>query len=245
MRILVLNPNISDEITCNLKTEADKIASDYLVLDTVHVKNGIEYIETEREALIASMSVVEYVADVYQKYDGIVIAAFGDPGVSFLKTRLGIPVIGLTEASLYSAALLGNTIGVYTLSDSFIPWYKKMIIESGMFHKISFIKGININVFNRDRNESVLDVVNSLKDCHKKLSTTEMPDVIILAGAPFSGIAQELVDLNAPVVDGLLAAIRLCSSLSNITHRATKTNVNSTIKKTKNISENVINLLTN
>lgn len=244
MKILVLNPNISEEITHNLMREANKLCNVDCVINTTHVERGVEYIENETEALMASVSVIEYVSVNHSKYDAIIVAAFGDPGVSFLKSCLDIPIIGLTEASMYTAVMLGNTIGIYTISASFIPWYRKIIGALGITNKVTFIKSLDLNMFDKDRSAVVADAAKAIKKAQAALGSSECVDVLVLAGAPFSGVACELDDLAVPVVDGISCAIKMCQSLFEM-NKSRHKNMSGKIysKKTYGIPKTVIDLL--
>ena len=55
-------------------------------------------------------------AERHGEYDGVVIAAFGDPGLLGIKEMLNVPVVGMTEAALASACLLGQRLSIIAIS---------------------------------------------------------------------------------------------------------------------------------
>ena len=60
---------------------------------------GVEYIETRMEAVIGGYAAACVAAEYYGEYDGVVDAAFGDPGLLGLKELLDVPVVGMTEGA--------------------------------------------------------------------------------------------------------------------------------------------------
>src|SRR5687768_10345962 len=99
MKLLVINPNISDDVTALIEAEARRSASPGTELVVRTAGSGVEYIETRFEALIAAGAVAEIIAEYSAAdgpaIDGIVVAAFGDPGMPALKELAGVPVIGI------------------------------------------------------------------------------------------------------------------------------------------------------
>ena len=69
MKLLVINPNISDDVTALIEAEALRSASDDTELVVRTAGHGVEYIETRFESLIAAGAVAELIAE-YTHDDG-------------------------------------------------------------------------------------------------------------------------------------------------------------------------------
>ena len=130
MKLLVINPNISDDVTALIEAEALRSASEGTELVLRTAGHGVEYIETRFEALIAAGAVAELIAEYTHDdgtpasdarsgsaVDGVVVAAFGDPGMPALKELVDIPVVGITDAALCAAALQGQRFSIIAISD--------------------------------------------------------------------------------------------------------------------------------
>src|SRR5215831_5159164 len=98
MRILVLNPNTSAEITALLAAAAT-------VISTATATRGVPYIATRAEAQIGGAIALEMLADRHRDFDAAVIAAFGDPGLFGARELFDIPVVGMAEASMLTACM--------------------------------------------------------------------------------------------------------------------------------------------
>ncbi|SDP60782.1 Asp/Glu/hydantoin racemase [Arthrobacter sp. ok909] len=231
MKLLVINPNISNDVTALIESEARRSASPGTELLVRTAGHGVEYIETRFESLIAAGAVAEIIAEYTRDgsgpgtengIDGVVVAAFGDPGMPALKELTDIPVIGITEAALCAAALQGHRFSIIAISDRIRPWYLDCVERFGLGGRLASIRSINetltgIGSVQQDFKETLLAL-------SRQAVTQDGADVVILAGAPLAGLARELAgQIPVPVVDGISAGIQMAQSVVNLQsgpHRA-------------------------
>ncbi|MEA3552248.1 aspartate/glutamate racemase family protein [Pseudarthrobacter sp. C1] len=226
MRLLVINPNISDDVTALIESEALRSAAPGTELVVRTAGHGVEYIETRFESLIAAGAVAEIVAEHTRAgadpVDGVVVAAFGDPGMPALKELANVPVIGITEAALCTAALQGHRFSIIAISDRIKPWYRDCVERFGLLGRLASIRSINETL------NSIGSVQQDFKETLLALSRQAVAedgaDVVILAGAPLAGLARELEgEIPVPVVDGISAGIRMAEAVVGLQsgpHRA-------------------------
>ena len=127
MRLLIINPNTSSDVTELIRAEAQRSAGPDTELRVETAPYGVEYIETRFESLLAAGAVAEMIATHAGEVDGIVVAAFGDPGMPALKELVDVPVIGITEAALCAAALQGHRFSIIAISDRITAWYRECV----------------------------------------------------------------------------------------------------------------------
>ena len=230
MKLLVINPNISDDVTALIEAEALRSASPGTELLVRTAGYGVEYIETRFESLIAAGAVAEIIAEYTRdgasvdggSFDGVVVAAFGDPGMPALKELADVPVIGITEAALCAAALQGHRFSIIAISDRIRPWYQDCVERFGLGGRLASIRSIN------EALHGIASVQQDFKATLLALSrqavTEDGADVVILAGAPLAGLARELRGrIGVPVVDGISAGIRMAEAVVGLDsgpHRA-------------------------
>src|SRR6476620_5280718 len=222
MKLLVINPNISNDVTSLIESEARRSASPGTELVVRTAGHGVEYIETRFESLIAAGAVAEIIAEHHGQADGVVVAAFGDPGMPALKELADVPVIGITEAALCAAALQGHRFSIIAISDRIKPWYRECVEQFGLAGRLASIRSIN------DSLNSIASVQQDFRETLLALSRQAVAedgaDVVILAGAPLAGLARELRgQIPVPVVDGISAGIRMTEAvvaLQSGAHRA-------------------------
>ncbi|GAA1270489.1 aspartate/glutamate racemase family protein [Arthrobacter pascens] len=232
MKLLVINPNISDDVTALIESEALRSAAPKTELVVRTAGHGVEYIETRFEALIAAGAVAEIIAEYTGRVDSsavdcppidcVVVAAFGDPGMPALKELADVPVIGITEAALCAAALQGHRFSIIAISDRIRPWYLDCVERFGLGGRLASIRSINeslnaIGSVQQDFRETLLAL-------SRQAVTEDGADVVILAGAPLAGLARELQgQIPVPVVDGISAGIRMAEAVVGLQsgpHRA-------------------------
>ena len=230
MKLLVINPNISDDVTGLIEAEALRSASPGTELVVRTAGYGVEYIETRFESLIAAGAVAEIIAEYTRdgasvdggSFDGVVVAAFGDPGMPALKELADVPVIGITEAALCAAALQGHRFSIIAISDRIRPWYQDCVERFGLGGRLASIRSINETLHGIASVQQ--DFRATLLALGRQAVTEDGADVVILAGAPLAGLARELRgQIGVPVVDGISAGIRMAEAVVGLDsgpHRA-------------------------
>jgi Asp/Glu/hydantoin racemase len=217
MKLLVINPNISDDVTALIEAEALRSAGPDTELIVRTAGHGVEYIETRFESLIAAGAVAELIAEYAHDgglgpVDGVVVAAFGDPGMPALKELVDVPVIGITEAALCAAALQGQRFSIIAISDRIQAWYLDCVERFGFGGRLASIRSINQSLNSIGSVQA--DFKETLLALSRQAVAEDGADVVILAGAPLAGLARELEgQIPVPVVDGISAGIRMTEAV--------------------------------
>jgi len=212
MRLLLINPNTSDSVSELIRAEALRSASVGTEIEVLTAPFGVAYIETRFEALIGAFAAAELAAAHHERFDAVIVAAFGDPGLGGLREALPCPVIGLTEAALASACLLGQRFSIVAISQRIRAWYRETVEHYGLVGRLASIRGLD---------EALSDIGNvqgnqgeRLVQLAERCVDEDGADVIVLAGAPLAGLARSLRGrLPVPAVDGVSSAIRHAQSL--------------------------------
>jgi allantoin racemase len=212
MKLLLINPNISDSVTTLIHDEARRSASAGTVLTALTAPFGVAYIETRFEALIGAYAVAELAASHAAGHDAVVIAAFGDPGLMALREVLPVPVVGLTEAALMSACMLGQRFSIIAISTRIGAWYRECVDSYGLLGRLASIRSLDRPL--RDVASIQQDHRDALQALAEQAVAQDGADVIVLAGAPLAGLARSMKgQLPVPVVDGVSSAVRHAESL--------------------------------
>ncbi len=213
IRILLINPNISDSVSDLIRAEAQRSASPGTEVEVLTAPFGVAYIETRFEALIGAYAAAQLAAEHHARFDAVVVAAFGDPGLAGLREALPCPVTGLTEAALASACLLGNRFSIVAISQRIRAWYRETVHAYGLEGRLASIRGLDepladIGSVQGDQGERLVALA-------ERCVAEDGADVIVLAGAPLAGLARSLRGrLPVPSVDGVSSAVRHAESLA-------------------------------
>lgn len=212
MKLLLINPNTSASVSSLIQAEAERSAAPGTDIQVLTATFGVAYIETRFEALIGAYATAELAAAHHAQYDALVVAAFGDPGLSGLREVLPCPVIGLTDAALASACLLGQRFSIVAISQRIRAWYGETVAHYGLSGRLASIRGLDeqladIGTVQADQGERLVQLA-------ERCVNDDGADVIVLAGAPLAGLARSLRGrLPVPCVDGVSSAVRQAESL--------------------------------
>jgi allantoin racemase len=213
VRLLLINPNISDSVSALIREEARRTAAPGTEIEVLTAPFGVAYIETRFEALIGAYAAAQLAAEHHERFDAVVVAAFGDPGLPALREALPIPVTGLTEAALASACLLGQRFSIVAISQRIRAWYRETVQACGLDGRLASIRGLDepladIGRVQDDQGERLVALAERCVD-------DDGADVIVLAGAPLAGLARSLRGrLPVPAVDGVSSAVRHAETLA-------------------------------
>ena len=211
MKILLYNPNTSKSITNTLYDTAKLVVSEGTTLVPMTAKKGFPYISTKVEAQITGTLVLEKIAEIHSKYDAIIIAAFGDPGLIPANTLFNLPIIGLGEAAMLSACLFGKKFSIISFTNAMASWYEESVEVLGLQSRYAgfrAIDGVNLTI---DKIQTLQK--KSLIESAKLAINIDGGEVVIFAGAPLSGfkkIVQE--EIRVPVIDCAEAAVKQAES---------------------------------
>lgn len=207
MRLLIINPNISESVTALIEAEARRTAAPGTELTMKTAPFGVAYIETRFEALIGAYATTQVAAEHVEGHDAVIVAAFGDPGLSGLREALPVPVLGLSESALASACLLGHRFSIVAISQRISAWYREVVEANGLIGRLASIRALDRPLAGIGSVQT--DHGQALRELCERAVAEDGAEVIILAGAPLAGLARAVRgELPVPVVDGVSSAVR-------------------------------------
>jgi len=222
MRILLLNPNTTTAVTDRLAATAQKVVSPGTTLVPITAPRGVPYIATRAEAQIGGAIALEMLAEHHGTVDAAIIAAFGDPGLLGARELFDIPVVGMGEAAMLTACMLGRRFAIVTFAMALAPWYQESVDILNLTARCAGIRMLD-GTF-----RSISDVQEEKEDLLVELSRRTIAetdaDVIIFGGAPLAGLAEKVKDrIAVPVVDQVQAAVKQAETLVALKVRKAQT----------------------
>ncbi|MEO9651384.1 MAG: aspartate/glutamate racemase family protein [Roseobacter sp.] len=225
MRLLLINPNMTQSMTDGMTDVARQIAGDAADIIPVTAPQGFPYIASRAEAQIAGALVLETIATHAREVDAVIIAAFGDPGLVAARELFDLPIIGMAEAAVMSAALLGDRFGVVTFSPHMVRWYRDCVMQTGLGARFTGVTCPDAAPASLDNLASTLK--DDLIALTQQATAQDGAEVIILGGAPLAGVAPQIAsDASGILVDPIAAATAQAMALvriaPNYTNRAAR-----------------------
>jgi allantoin racemase len=211
VKILLLNPNTTAAVTERLYNAAAKVAAPATDIIAVTAARGFPYIANRAEAQIAGAVVLEMLAERAGSFDAAIIAAFGDPGLFAARELFDQPVIGMSEAAMLTACMLGKRFGIVSFAAEMAPWYEECVECHGLAGRCSGIHCLDqgfaaIADVQEERQAALVDLAND--------AVRAGADVVILSGAPLAGLAARIADqVPVPLVDQVQAALKQAETL--------------------------------
>ena len=218
MRILLLNPNTTQAVTGLLLAAGQPAADAGTELIPLTAARGVPYIATRAEAQIGGAVALEMLAEHHRRADGAIIAAFGDPGLMGARELFDFPVVGMAEAAMLTACMLGRRFAIVTFATALGPWYQECVELHGLTGRLAGIRMLDgafrsISDVQAEKEALLVDLAN-------RAVTEDGADVVILGGAPLAGLAEKVADrIPVPVVDQIAAAVKQIEALVTLKPR--------------------------
>src|SRR5215218_1166113 len=212
MRILMLNPNTSRSVTDLIADAARVAAAPGIEIVPATAPRGVPYIATRAEAVIGGAVALEMLAELHGGVDAAVMAAFGDPALGGARELFPIPVVGLAEAGMLTACMLGARFAVVTFAQALEPWYRECVEWHGLDRRCAGVRALggafrSIGEVQREKEELLVDLA-------LRAVEEDRADVVVLAGAPLAGLAPRVADrIPVPVVDCVAASVKQAETL--------------------------------
>lgn len=119
--ILLINPNSSAATTAMMVDIARGEAPAGFRVSGATAAVGPAMIVNEHELAAAAAEVLKAWRAAGRRWDGVIVSAFGDPGIGPLRHEAGVPVVGIAEASMRAASEGGRRFGIATVTPELVP----------------------------------------------------------------------------------------------------------------------------
>jgi allantoin racemase len=215
MRILVLNANTTAFVTETASAEGRRVASPGTEIIPVTADFGAAIVATRTEHAIAEHAAVELAARHAADCDAVVIAVSYDTGLKALREMLPIPVVGMTEAALLAACMLGGRVGLIGFGRRVWPIYRELIESYGLASRIAGSRVLENTSAYAPGDTTALDA--ELVAAAQDLIDKDGAESIILLGAVMAGASRRIeARVPVPVLDGMRCAIPQAEALVRI-----------------------------
>ncbi|SDX29073.1 Asp/Glu/hydantoin racemase [Albimonas donghaensis] len=206
MKILLVNPNMTQAMTDRLAAVARRVAAPGTEIVPLTATHGFPYISSRSEAQIAGAVALEMIAGNLEGADAVVIAAFGDPGLKAARELFDLPVTGMAEAAMMAALPLGERFSIVTFTPLMSSWFLDSVEALGLAPRFAGLRTPPA------AEGPVADVAATMRETLVDLALAaareDRADVVIFGGAPLAGMAFEMgPDFPCVAVDPIAAAV--------------------------------------
>lgn len=209
--ITLINPNTSTATTAMMTDIARKYLPAEATIEGITAANGVPMILDEEQLGAATDGVMEMGLAKSGESDGLIISAFGDPGLELLREICDIPVVGICEASMLEASLGGRRFGIATVTPDLVGSFAGKADALGL---APFFTGTRLTTGNpitlaSDPQRLHAALAVAVRECFEK----DGAEAVIIGGGPLGQAADDLQRLlSAPVIAPIRSAIELLLS---------------------------------
>jgi allantoin racemase len=206
-RILLINPNSLEATTAMMVAIARSVVTGGFDIVGATATRAPSMIVAP-DALDAAAPEVEEIALAHRSScDGIIVSAFGDPGLAGIKAAMKLPAVGIGESSMLEAAGGGRRFGVATTT----PLLKAKIDARpdalglrSHYTGTRFAEG-DPEVLMRDPARLRAALAGAVEACIAQ----DGAEAVIIGGGPLGEAARELQPMfTVPVIAPIPSAVR-------------------------------------
>jgi allantoin racemase len=206
MKILIINPNSSEEMTRTIQKAAENFSNGAFEVTCQFTPGAPEFIETYEDQLKAAPGMIKLVREGEKEFDGFIVACHCDPNLDAVKEITEKPVVGIGEASMKLASMLGHRFSVVSTCGHSIP-NKEALIRKYHLQDMGSVRAPAEDMSACCDEEKTLQAA--------KLAVEEdQAEVIVLGCAGMTGLDKHIQNkLNIPVLDGVVCSLIILSGL--------------------------------
>lgn len=220
-RIGLINPNTSP-VTTAMMTE---IARTYLpcgfAIEGCTAEHGVPMILNDAELAAADDGVVKMGLDLAGRSDGLIVCAFGDPGLERLAAVSGLPCVGICQASMLEASAGGRRFGIATVTPDLVGSFAAKVQTFGL---TSLFTGTRLTRGDPRLLASDPEALHvALEIAARECFDQDGAEVVIIGGGPLGQAADDLQrSLSAPIIAPIRSAVELLIRTIGIESRKTE-----------------------
>jgi allantoin racemase len=211
MKLLLVNGNTTQAVTDRVVAEATRCAAPGTTVAGVNARFGVSIVSTEAEEAIAGHAVLDALATNFAGHDAAILAISFDTALLGARQIVPIPVVGMTEASLLTACLLGRRFGLISFGQASRWMYLDLVQRAGLSQRMAGFETIDLSsaatyLLEGGQDAAVIDASGRL--------IAAGADAVVVTGAAVAGIAHRLrADVAVPLLDGIACAVGQAETL--------------------------------
>lgn len=207
MKVLIINPNSSIEMTAAIQKTADEFVNGDYEAVCKYVPEAPKFIDSYEDKILTAPGMINMLRKNEKEYDAFIIACHCDPNIDAIKEITSKPVIGIGEASMKIASMLGHSFSVISASRHSVPNKEALIRRYHLQDICVSVKAPREEKYDGNRNDIYLKLA-------EEAIIDDMAEVIVLGCAGMSGLDKKIQNkLGVPTLDGVICALIIASGL--------------------------------
>ncbi len=222
MKIKIINPNTTWSMTEKIGHCARQVAAAGTEIVAVSPEMGPASIESYYDEALSVPGILDEIRrGEADGVDGYVIACFGDPGLYAAREAARGPVVGIAEAAMHAASLIGTSFSVVTTLERTcgIAWHLAEMY--GMSRFCRKVRACELCVLDLELPGS--DAYRIIVEECRRAMEEDKVDSIVLGCAGMADLCEAIGrELGITVIDGVTVAVKLVESLVQLGLKTSK-----------------------
>lgn len=213
MRIFVLNPNSSQQMTASIWAQVERIRRTGTEVQVERVSDAPPSISSVEDEARATPGVVRQVLQAAKAgFDAAIIACFSDPGLVEARKAVSIPVLGIQATTLCVAVMLGKRFTILTPLARRVPDKERDVEEMGLKYLLASVRPLDLSVEETD-SDPERTKTKAIQVARKALEE-DAAEAVILGCAGMAGYAEHIQQvLGVLVLDPITVTFKVCEGL--------------------------------
>lgn len=224
MRLLVVNPNTSREMTDAIHRAAEAAVGPGVSVETVCATSGPRSIEGHVDEAVSMLGTLEWVLRRIDDVDAFVFACFSAHlAIDATRELTRKPVLGIAEAAMALASLVGHRFSIVTTSPRWKPLLEDAVRKYGYETRCASVRSSGLAVLDLEAlpREQVIErlVGEATRAVHD-----DGAEAIVLGCAGMADLEARLREsLDVPIVESVAAGVTLACTLGRLGLGTSKT----------------------
>jgi len=216
-KIKVIIPIINTQFNDQIIKEVNAALTDNFSADFENTRKGTASIESRYAEYLNTEEILRISKEAEQnKFDGIFIDCFGEPGVSIVRELVAIPVIGGFAPAALTASLISHKFSIISVIPNVVPIINTLVSEFGLTKNVASVRYVSMPVKELSDQEKLF--VRLFRES-KSAITDDGAEAIVLGCTGMLGVSKSVQealaddDLPAQVINPTTASIGMLQSL--------------------------------
>jgi allantoin racemase len=207
MKILVINPNSDPDMTELIRKSAEDFAKGEFEVICKSNPTGPKFIDSYWDEVVCAPGVLQLVKENQADVDAVVIACQDDPNLDAVKEFASKPVVGIAEASMKIASMLGHRFSIISTSIPSVPNHE---VQARKYHVDTALASVRApGGEQKDKSDE-----EKFMACARTAIEEDRAEVIVLGCAGLADLAKRMQEkLGVPVLDGVVCGLIIARGL--------------------------------
>jgi len=215
VKILIINPNTSSEISRIIDSTAKKYAAKETQITTISPPDGPGFIANAYHAALQTPKVLDLIKKNKMRYDYFIIACGGDPGLEASRV-LTRRVIGTGEAGIMTACAVARRFCCLAATSEGALALPERLREIG----IDRGKCVSVHVVGGGSGKEILEPKTEMLEVCSQIGRKCVEEhgagALLLLCAGMSGLNARLEQfLKIPVISGVVSAVKIAEQFQS------------------------------